>query len=583
MKQTKGVLRLLSLLLVGSILPACGGSSGGPGLPSSMIRSFDPAPLADTQPPTVTVAVATSVLQPANGKMVDVGLSVIATDDSGISDITIRVFSNESDPPGDDASPASLFRLHQLPLLLRAKRGGRVYLIVARALDAAGNVGFAGTTVVVPKGGSAQALQTVETLAAQALAGLTANGSPVTPFPAGSFLNAAPVALNDSYARGPDPLHVAAPGVLGNDVDADVDPLTAVLAAGPANGTLVLQPDGSFTYTPNAGFTGTDSFIYLADDGWTTSAPATVTLTAPAAQNTITTVTTSDGTTVFGEPVTFTATVTPVSPGSIPTGTVTFFETTNGTTLGSVALNASGMATLTSSALPAGLLAIQANYLGNADFNPSSGTVSQFVALGLTQTSLIGIPNPSTFGDPVTFTATVTPLAPSTGTPTGIVTFVDNTGGVLLGTTSLGPTGQAVLTTNTLSSGVRIIQATYTPGAGSGYAASAGTHVQTVQSWPTSILFTASPAPSLLGQPVTLTVTVSAIGSPLIPTGTVTFSFSDPSTGTTIVLGTVGLDASGVATLVTDILPLGILTLGATYSGADGFNSISVLRLHVVN
>ena len=46
-------------------------------------------------------------------------------------------------------------------------------------------------------------------------------------------------------------LTVAAPGVLGNDTDADGDPLTAQLVTGPANGTLALNADGSFTYTPD--------------------------------------------------------------------------------------------------------------------------------------------------------------------------------------------------------------------------------------------------------------------------------------------------------------------------------------------
>src|SRR5207249_541481 len=44
-------------------------------------------------------------------------------------------------------------------------------------------------------------------------------------------------------------------------------PLTAIVLTGPDNGTLILNPDGSFTYTPNTDFTGTDSFTYMANDG----------------------------------------------------------------------------------------------------------------------------------------------------------------------------------------------------------------------------------------------------------------------------------------------------------------------------
>jgi len=67
--------------------------------------------------------------------------------------------------------------------------------------------------------------------------------------------------------------------VLGNDSDPDGDPITAVNPTQPAHGTVVLNSNGSFTYTPAANFNGSDSFTYQASDGKLTSAPATVTLT----------------------------------------------------------------------------------------------------------------------------------------------------------------------------------------------------------------------------------------------------------------------------------------------------------------
>jgi large repetitive protein len=69
--------------------------------------------------------------------------------------------------------------------------------------------------------------------------------------------------------------------VLANDTDADEDTLTAVLVNGPANGSLTLNPDGTFSYTPNEGFFGTDSFTYQANDGTDPSNTATVTLEVP--------------------------------------------------------------------------------------------------------------------------------------------------------------------------------------------------------------------------------------------------------------------------------------------------------------
>jgi VCBS repeat-containing protein len=90
----------------------------------------------------------------------------------------------------------------------------------------------------------------------------------------------APVAANDAYATDEGvTLNVAAPGVLGNDTDADEDALTAVLATGPASGDLTLNPDGSFTYVPAEGFSGEVTFTYQATDGTNASNVATVTIT----------------------------------------------------------------------------------------------------------------------------------------------------------------------------------------------------------------------------------------------------------------------------------------------------------------
>jgi hypothetical protein len=92
--------------------------------------------------------------------------------------------------------------------------------------------------------------------------------------------NGAPVANNDSYTANMNTaLNVAAPGLLANDDDADGDPLTAVLGSGPFNGSLVLNSNGSFTYTPALNFSGNDSFTYRASDGITPSAEARVSLT----------------------------------------------------------------------------------------------------------------------------------------------------------------------------------------------------------------------------------------------------------------------------------------------------------------
>jgi VCBS repeat-containing protein len=96
-------------------------------------------------------------------------------------------------------------------------------------------------------------------------------------------VNDAPVAAGDAYsvAAGAT-LNVGVPGVLGNDSDVDGGGLTAVLVSSTTSGGLVLNSNGSFSYTPNAGFTGTDSFSYQASDGTATSTAVTVTITVIA-------------------------------------------------------------------------------------------------------------------------------------------------------------------------------------------------------------------------------------------------------------------------------------------------------------
>jgi hypothetical protein len=100
-----------------------------------------------------------------------------------------------------------------------------------------------------------------------------------------TMANAAPDAVNDTYTMRPgETLSVAIPGVLGNDTDADGDALVVTLISdAPDHGTIVLFPDGHFTYTPVAGYVGTDSFVYVISDGFGGSDSATVTISVGGA------------------------------------------------------------------------------------------------------------------------------------------------------------------------------------------------------------------------------------------------------------------------------------------------------------
>jgi len=87
-------------------------------------------------------------------------------------------------------------------------------------------------------------------------------------------------AADDGYVTAEDtPLAVAASGVLLNDTGTG---LMATLVAGTHAGTLLLNTDGSFSYTPDPDFFGVDSFSYTATDGVNVSLPATVAITVSA-------------------------------------------------------------------------------------------------------------------------------------------------------------------------------------------------------------------------------------------------------------------------------------------------------------
>lgn len=94
--------------------------------------------------------------------------------------------------------------------------------------------------------------------------------------------NMAPVAADVSYDVDEDgTLSVLAAGILANDTDAEGHALKASLLNDVSNGSLVLNEDGSFSYTPDANFNGSDSFTYMASDsnGGTDTATVTIAVT----------------------------------------------------------------------------------------------------------------------------------------------------------------------------------------------------------------------------------------------------------------------------------------------------------------
>lgn len=140
---------------------------------------------------------------------------------------------------------------------------------------------------------------------------------------------------------------------------------------------------------------------------------------------------------VFGQSVTFTATVAVVAPGAgTPAGDVKFYEFGAGqsctslggaTTLSTQTLSG-GSASYNTSSLSVATHTISACYLGNVDFSASSNSAAHTVNKANTTTSVDDSPSSTAFGELVTFTATLAVVAPGAGTPGGTVTFYEFTG-----------------------------------------------------------------------------------------------------------------------------------------------------------
>jgi hypothetical protein len=206
---------------------------------------------------------------------------------------------------------------------------------------------------------------------------------------------------------------------------------------------------------------------FTGSDGWTNSTGTNS--ASPQVVNkagTTTQLTSSGATTVFGQPVTFSARVTANSPGTgVATGSIAFKD--GGTDLGTVPLDATGRAVLVTSVLTVGSHSITGSYGGDSNFNGGTSTaLGQTVNPHPTTTTLTSSADPATVGQTVTLIATVVANAPVTGIPTGTVTFLDK--GKTLGMVTLDAAGKASLPISTLSQGAHQLTASYAGTAGYG-------------------------------------------------------------------------------------------------------------------
>ena len=405
------------------------------------------------------------------------------------------------------------------------------------------------------------------------------------------FLPSTSATLAQTVNRDPTTTTLASsanPSLSGQAVTYTASVTANVPGSGTPTGTVTFQDGGSNiagcgaqalsgagTATCGLTYPGVGSHsitaIYSGDPDFLASSSAALTQTVNQASTT-TNLGSSANPSVSGQPVTYTASVTANAPGSgTPTGTVTFQD-------GGV-----NIAGCVNQALVAGSAGCPANYPGPAshtigaaysgdpDFLPSSSaTLTQTVNSDPTTTTLGSSANPSAAGQPVTYTATVTANAPGSGTPTGTVDFRD--AGVAIAGCAAQPVsvaGTATCAFTYAGPGSHTVDAVYSGDVNFNASTSAAL-TQAVNQDSTTTTLGSSAGPSVSGQVVTYTATVTADppGSGT-PTGTVDFR----DAGVTIAgCGAQAVSVAGTATCTVTYAGPGSHTISGVYSGDGNFN-----------
>ena len=259
-----------------------------------------------------------------------------------------------------------------------------------------------------------------------------------------------------------------------------------------------------------------------------TGAATTTTLTAPGSSN-------------YGASVTLTATVT--SAAGMPGGTVTFLS--GSTPIGTGTLSGSGVAALSTAALPAGSDAVTASYAASGNFAASASPATTVAVKGASQTITFPAIASQVYGTAPFAVAATSSLGSSYPVTIGVVS---------------GPATISGATVTVTGAGTVLLVATQA-GGGNYDPATATQSFQVTPAATTTSLN--APSNAALGASVTLTATVTSTAG--MPAGSVTFYNGSTSLG----VGT--LNGSGVATLSTTTLPAGTDTATATYAAAGNF------------
>jgi large repetitive protein len=434
--------------------------------------------------------------------------------------VNINVLANDSDPDGDTLSVTTA-----------SAGNGTVVILPGGTIDYTPGPNFNGTdtityTISDGNGGTATATVTV-TVGAR---------------------NDPPVAVNDATSTNED-TPVTIP-VLANDSDIDGNPLSVVSATAP-NGTVVINPDGTVTYTPNADFNGTDTIIYQISDGQGGFATATVTVivrpvndppvarddTATTPEDTpVTVAVLGNDTDVDGDPLTVTSATSPNGAVTInPDGTITFTPTAN--------FNGPTTITYTIS-------------------DGNGGTSTATVTLTVAAVNDPPVANPSVATTNEDTPVVLTPLANDSdadGNPLTVTAVSAQNG-----TVTINPDGTVRYVPNPNFNGTDTVTYTISDGQGGTATSTVAVTVNPVNDVPVAVndnATTPEDSPVTIpvlgndtdadGNPLTVTAATSPNGSVVInPDGTITFTPNPNFNGPTTITYTISDGQGGTATAI---------------------------------
>jgi CshA-type fibril repeat protein len=390
-------------------------------------------------------AIVTITIAPANDAPDAVNDAIATAEDTPV---VVSVLANDSDPDGDALTVTS-----------------------ATASNGSVSINPDGTLLYAPNA-NFNGVDTISYSISDGNGGTDTASVTVIVSPA----NDAPVARDDAASTAENtPVTVT---VLANDVDVDGDPLTVTSAAA-ANGSVVINADGTLTYTPNAGYNGIDTISYAISDGNGGTDTATVTVNvafvndAPDAVN-------DAATTNEDTPVTVAVLANDTDPEGNPL-TVTAASAANGT----VAINADGTVT----------------YTPNANFN-GADTISYTISDGVggTDTATVAVTvNPVNDNpDAVSDTASTPENAPVTITVLANDSDVDGdpltvtSAAAANGTVAINPDGTLLYTPNAGYNGTDTITYAISDGNGGTDTATVTVTVDSVNDAPDAVNDTAT-------------------------------------------------------------------------------------------